>query len=64
MLFVALESYHSIRAVIVGLLSNAHKLSYLGLFYVVKGSTFSDANERRSSKVFEEIYKLGLPAPQ
>lgn len=57
MLFVALESYNSIREVVVGLLANAHKLSHLGLSYVVKRSTFSDANERRSSKVFEDIYK-------
>lgn len=57
MLFVALESYDSIREVIVGLLANAHKLSHLGISYVVKRSTFSDANERRSSKVFEDIYK-------
>ena len=57
MLFVALESYDSIREVIVGLLANAHKLSHLGLSYVVKRSTFSDANERRKSKVFEDIYK-------
>ena len=57
MLFVAFESYYSIREVIVGLLANAHKLSHLGLSYVVKRSTFSDANERRSSKVFEDIYK-------
>jgi hypothetical protein len=57
MLFVAFESYNSIREVIVGLLANAHKLSHLGLSYLVKRSTFSDANERRSSKVFEDIYK-------
>ena len=57
MLFVALESYDSIREVVVGLLANAHKLSHLGLSYVVKRSTFSDANERRSSKVFADIYK-------
>lgn len=57
MLFVALEGYDSIREVIVGLLANAPKLSHLGLSYVVKRSTFSDANERRSSKVFEDIYK-------
>lgn len=57
MLFVALESYDSIREVIVCLLANAHKLSHLGLSYVVKRSTFSDANERRNSKVFEDIYK-------
>ena len=56
MLFVAFEGYHSIREVILGLLANAHKLSHLGLSYLVKRSTFSEANIRRSSKVFEDIY--------
>jgi hypothetical protein len=56
MLFVSLEGYHSIREVILGLLANAHKLSHLGLSYLVKRSTFSEANLRRSSKVFGEIY--------
>lgn len=56
MLFVAFEGYHSIREVILGLLANAHKLAHLGLSYLVKRSTFSDANLRRSSKVFGDIY--------
>lgn len=56
MLFVSLEGYNSIREIILGLLANAHKLSHLGLSYLVKRSTFSDANKRRSSKVFGEIY--------
>lgn len=56
MLFVALEGYSSIREVILGLLANAHKLSHLGLSYLVKRSTFSEANKRRTSKVFEDIY--------
>jgi hypothetical protein len=56
MLFVAFEGYHSIREAILGLLANAHKLSHLGLFYLVRRSTFSEANQRRGSKVFEDIY--------
>ncbi len=56
MLFVVLEGYHSIREVILGLLANAHKLSHLGLSYLVKRSTFSEANKRRASAVFEDIY--------
>jgi len=56
MLFVAFEGYHSIREVILGLLANAHKLSHLGLSYLVKRSTFSEANLRRNSKVFGAIY--------
>ena len=57
MLFVAFEGYHSIREVIVGLLANAHKLGHLGLNYVVRRSTLSEANQRRSSKLFGDIYK-------
>jgi hypothetical protein len=56
MLFVAFEGYQSIREVIVGLLANAHKLLHLGLSYLIRRSTFSEANKRRNSKVFEDIY--------
>ncbi|HQE51075.1 MAG TPA: IS4 family transposase [Prolixibacteraceae bacterium] len=56
MLQVTLEGFQSIREVILGLLSNVHKLSHLGLSYLVRRSTFSDANKRRSSKVFVDIY--------
>jgi hypothetical protein len=56
MLFGVLEGYHSLREVILGLLSNAHKLSHLGLCYLVSRSTLSDANARRKSVVFEDIY--------
>lgn len=56
MLFVCFEGYHSIRETILGLLANAHKLIHLGLHYLVKRSTFSEANMRRSSKVFGDLY--------
>jgi hypothetical protein len=56
MLFVAFEGYHSIREVILGLLANAHKLSHIGLSYLVRRSTFSEANQRRSSRIFGDIY--------
>jgi transposase len=56
MLFAVLEVYHSLREVVIGFLSNAHKLSHLGLSYLVSRSTLSDANARRGSAVFEEIY--------
>jgi len=56
MLFAAFEGYHSIREVILGLLANAHKLSHLGLSYLVRRSTFAEANQRRSSQVFGDIY--------
>lgn len=56
MLFVAFEGYHSIREVILGLLANSHKLSHFRLSYLVRRCTFSEANQRRSSKVFGDIY--------
>lgn len=56
MLFVAYEGYHSIRETILGLLANAHKLSHLGLSYLVRRSTFAEANQRRCSQVFGDIY--------
>lgn len=56
MLFVAFEGYHSIREAILGLMANAHKLSHLGLSYLVRRSTFAEANQRRSSQVFGDIY--------
>jgi hypothetical protein len=55
-LFAVLEGYHSLREVVLGLLSNAHKLSHLGLSYLVSRSALSDANARRKSAVFEDIY--------
>ena len=56
MLFVAFEGYHSIRDTVLGLLSNAHKLQHLGLDYVVKRSTLSEANARRSTELFAKVY--------
>lgn len=56
MLFSVLEGYHSLREVITGMLSNAHKLSHLGMDYMIRRSTLSDANNRRSSIVFGDIY--------
>jgi hypothetical protein len=56
MLFSAFEGYNSLREVVLGMLSNAHKLIHLGLPHMICRSTLSDANKRRSSAVFGEIY--------
>jgi hypothetical protein len=56
MLFGVIEGYHSIRELVIGMLSNAHKPVHLGMGYMVRRSTLSDANERRKSAVFGEIY--------
>ena len=56
MMFVALKGYRSIWEAITGLLANAHKIGHLGLDYIIRRSTFSDANKRRPSEVFGAIY--------
>jgi FOG: Transposase and inactivated derivatives len=56
MLFSVIEGYHSLRELVIGMLSNAHKLSHLGMDYMVRRSTLSDANERRKSEIFGDIY--------
>jgi hypothetical protein len=45
MLFVVLEGCHSIWELILGLLAKVHKLSRLGLSYLVKLSAFSEAKK-------------------
>jgi hypothetical protein len=56
MIFGVIEGYHSIRELVIGMLSHAHKLSHLGMNYMVRRSTLSDANERRKSAIFGDIY--------
>lgn len=55
-LYAVLNNCGSLREVILGLLADAHKLAHLGLDYMPKRSTLSDANERRPSDVFGDIY--------
>src|SRR5699024_7704103 len=57
MLFSTIEGYHSIREVVLGLLANAHKLGHVGMNYIVRRSTLSEANKRRDSRVFRDIYQ-------
>lgn len=56
MLFAVFEGYHSIRDTVLGLLSHATKLQHLGLDYVVRRSTLSDANVRRPHELFAKVY--------
>ena len=56
MLYSVFEGVSSLREAVIGMLANSGKINHLGLDYMVKRSTLSDANKRRSSKVFEEIY--------
>ena len=54
--FAVFEGYHSIRDTVLGLLSHASKLQHLGLDYIVRRSTLSDANARRPNELFAKVY--------
>jgi len=56
MLYSVFENVSSLREAVIGILANSYKINHLGLDYMPKRSTLSDANKRRSSKVFEDIY--------
>ena len=53
MLFGVISGYHSIRELIIGMLSNADRLQHLGISYMIRRSTLSDANKRRKSATFD-----------
>ncbi|MBD0726708.1 transposase [Flavobacterium sp. L1I52] len=56
MLYGVLMRYDSLREIVIGMLSEAGKLQHLGINYMVKRSTLSEANNRRSSEFFSKIY--------
>lgn len=56
MLYSVLMRYDSLREIMVGMLSEAHKLQHLGIDYMVKRSTLAEANQRRDSDFFARIY--------
>jgi len=56
MLYSVFEGVTSLREAVIGMLANSYKINHLGINYMPKRSTLSDANRRRSSKVFEDIY--------
>ena len=56
MLYAIFNRCTSIREVVTGLLACQGKLQHLGMNYSIRKSTLSDANKRRTSNVFEDIY--------
>lgn len=56
MLYGTLMRFDSLREIVLGMMSEANKLSHLGVDYVIRRSTLSDANNRRSSDFFASIY--------
>jgi hypothetical protein len=56
MLYVVLSGCNSLREISSILLACEGKINHLGIKYFPKRSTISDANRKRTSKVFSEIY--------
>jgi len=56
MLYAQLGQFTSLRDVELGFLSSASRMNHFGMDYMVRRSTLSDANARRSPAFFEAVY--------
>ena len=57
MLYAIFHKCSSLREVVTGMQVCAQKLNHLGIKYSPRRSTISEANSKRTSEVFEDIYK-------
>ena len=60
MLFGVLRHYDSLRELEIGLKAEVRKFQHLGIDYVAKRSTLSEANMRRASS---RVFRTGLCSP-
>ncbi len=58
LLYAVLNQCSSLREVSTGLLACEQRLQHLGIRFHPRRSTVSDANNRRSAEVFEQIYQM------
>ena len=56
MLFGILKHFDSLRELEIGMKAEAHKLGHLGMNYLLRRSTFAEANIRRSQEFFASVY--------
>jgi transposase len=56
LLAAQIKGWDSLRAIESGFLANQSKLYHLGIRQLPKRSTISDANSKRNSKIFEEVF--------
>lgn len=56
MLFSSFHHCSSLRELITGLQANSSRLGHLGIQYTPRKSTLADANKRRSSELFCELF--------
>jgi len=61
LLFGQCTGHNSLRAIEAGLGSVKKKLYHLGIAYEICRSTLSDANDKRSAKIYEEVFYRLLP---
>ena len=57
MLYTCFQKCEGIREVVTGLMACHHKLLHLGLKYIPKRSTLSDANNERTFEFFSSVYQ-------
>ena len=57
MLYAQLGQFDSLREVELGILCAASRMNHFGIDYMVRRSTLSDANARRTPAFFESVYK-------
>ena len=57
MLYAIIMCFDSLREITASLLTEARKLSHIGITFKIGRSTLADANKRRSEAIFESIYR-------
>ena len=57
MLYAVIERFDSLREIETSMTAEVRKLHHVGIDTVPRRSTLSDANARRSEKIFEEVYR-------
>lgn len=57
MLYAIIMRFDSLREITTSLLTEARKLSHIGITFKIGRSTLADANKRRSEAIFESIYR-------
>ena len=57
MLYAIIMRFDSLRDITAFLLTEARKLSHIGITFKIGLSTLADANKRRSEAIFESIYR-------
>lgn len=61
MLFDVFKHFDSLHELEIGMLAEANKLQNLGIYYMVRCSTLTEANKRRSKKSHGNALCVGVP---